>query len=237
MRKIIVYIMIVTFISCQSNKQEDKMLPLLDNYEYVHFIPDSTATAEQLVLKYKIAELMVSHLKNEDGLFKFNLTKEEMIAKGIPEPYYNVILNNITEMNIFQKSNVVKNVDSLILQVKSKIPESQIFLSFPDLIKKDSFKENMTMRIVNLSNDTIYFGTRYIVEDFSYKTNSWSELKFDGIFLFNDLGIFLQPDQVFDFDIHFYPKLYSYPTGKYRIVKKFKTKKGEIELNKEFLIK
>jgi len=49
----------------------------------------------------------------EDNNMALKISKQEFLAKGIPERYYIILQKNILDNNIFFKSNGIKNVDSL----------------------------------------------------------------------------------------------------------------------------
>lgn len=104
-------LLIVGFMSCGMNQdksasenndtQKDKYFELREDFEYVNFIPDSLRTPEQNGLVLLLIKTAEENIKVENKRFVLKLTKEEMIALGLPEPYYEVLLNNVTDFNLF----------------------------------------------------------------------------------------------------------------------------------------
>lgn len=89
--------------------------PYLDpDFEYVQLIPDSLKTDDQKELVRKLQTLIAENLKSVDNELVFTLTREEFVAKGIPEEYYILIQKDVVNNNRFLKENNIQNVDSLL---------------------------------------------------------------------------------------------------------------------------
>ncbi|MGJ1205512.1 hypothetical protein [Sphingobacterium lactis] len=123
MKKLLLIIGCVTlFLSCQESGQttgkvvteEVSDTPYFEpGYEYIQLKPDSLKTAEDLELIEKLKE-MHTHLKAENNKVVFSLSKEEFLAKGIPEQYYVLIQKDIVNINKMLKENKETNVDSIL---------------------------------------------------------------------------------------------------------------------------
>ena len=88
-------------VSDSNDTEKNKYFELRKDYEYVNFIPDSLRTPEQNGVLLLLIKAAVEHIVVEDKRYILKLTKEEMMDLGIPEPYYEVLLNNATDFNIF----------------------------------------------------------------------------------------------------------------------------------------
>lgn len=118
---------LLSFNSCnlkddykKRNYQKSEKLRLLDDYVYVHLIPDSLRTPEQKELILLLQNVLVEYMVIENNHFVFKMDKKEFINEGIPEPYYLIIMNDVKQNNVFIDSNNIKNVDSLLKESYKK---------------------------------------------------------------------------------------------------------------------
>ncbi len=79
---------------------KDKYLELRKDFEYVNFIPDSLRTPEQNGLLLLLSKTLQDNMVVENKRFVFKLTREDVVALGIPEPYYELLSNNVTDLNL-----------------------------------------------------------------------------------------------------------------------------------------
>ncbi len=86
-------------------------------YKSLVQIPDSLRTQEQEKLVRAI-EVIVNHISVRNNHMVLALTKEQFLAKGIPERYYKMVLQNIIDNNNFIDSNGIKNVDKMVKRKK-----------------------------------------------------------------------------------------------------------------------
>lgn len=96
-----------------------------NKYQYLGVIPDSLRTPEQKQLIKLINEVSFKYMSVENNHMVFKLTREEYLAKGIPERYYDLLLKNIQDNNLFFDANGIKNVDKMINETREQllIPE------------------------------------------------------------------------------------------------------------------
>lgn len=113
--------------SCQDNskvidqvKSEQEEPYFKPDFDYVQQTPDSLWTPEQKELVKKLqAVIMPENLKVVDNEIVFNMTKEEFVAMGIPEEYYELIEKDMVNNNKFFKENNV-DVDSMMKESYKK---------------------------------------------------------------------------------------------------------------------
>lgn len=91
-------------VSENNDAPKDKYLELRKDFEYVNFIPDSLRTPEQNGLVLLLIKTTQENIKVENKRFVLKLTKEEMVDFGLPEPYYEVLLNNVTDLNLMMNN-------------------------------------------------------------------------------------------------------------------------------------
>lgn len=60
-------------------------------------------TPEQKKLSREIMEVYVNHIDFEDGLLAVHISRDEFVGKGIPEVYYDELVQSIQDMNAFNK--------------------------------------------------------------------------------------------------------------------------------------
>lgn len=122
----------ILFLSCQESgrntesavREEVADTPYFEpGYDYVQLKPDSLRTLEDLELIEKLKE-MPRYLKAEGNQVVFSLSREEFLAKGIPEQYYVLIQKDIVNINKMLKENKETNVDSILKEsAKNMIPK------------------------------------------------------------------------------------------------------------------
>jgi len=83
-------------------------------------IPDSLRTEEQARLLRLMNDITVDHISVKDNHMVLELSKEEFLAKGLPERYYKVLQRNIIDNNIFFDTSGIKNVDELMRRRKEE---------------------------------------------------------------------------------------------------------------------
>lgn len=120
MKKTIQYslllLLFVGFASCNNQqinnaKNEKNTLPkelykLQDDFEYVPKIPYEELTSpDQKIIAWLLLKVALENLKFENDRFDFKLTREEVVAQGLPAPYFEVIANGAIENNIFLEKN------------------------------------------------------------------------------------------------------------------------------------
>lgn len=104
----------IAFLSCQQRKTSDtgESDPKADYFEpgkeYVHMIPDSLRTAEQQAaydkLKKELPGIVAEHVVVEDSLLVFKMTRDEFAEIGLPDPYYDLIVKDLENINAFSSS-------------------------------------------------------------------------------------------------------------------------------------
>jgi len=129
MKKIILFLFFIALFSCNrkttivdttekdtTNKVSDTVY--IDSkggeYKFLGQIPDSLRTIEQTELIKKLTDITVEYMTVKDNHLVFLLSKEEFLAKGIPERYYKIIQQNLVDNNTFYDANGIKNVEEMI---------------------------------------------------------------------------------------------------------------------------
>lgn len=94
-------------------------------YKYINLIPDSLRTPEQKEFIRNLANVLVRYIKIENNHMILTLSRSQLIKKGIPSPYYDMIQKNLRDNNSFIDKNDIKNFDSmwqdLLLRVRDSI--------------------------------------------------------------------------------------------------------------------
>jgi len=88
-------------------------------FHYVQQTPDSLRTPEQKELISKIQKVVLENTGFENNEMIFKLSREEFVAKGIPEEYYDLIQKDLVNNNEFFKENNIQNVDSIFKESKA----------------------------------------------------------------------------------------------------------------------
>lgn len=91
-----------------NDTSKEKYLGLRKDFEYVIYIPDSLRTPEQNGLLLLLSKTIADNMVIENKRFVFKLSREDIVDLGFPEPYYELMLNNVTDFNI-----MLDNADSL----------------------------------------------------------------------------------------------------------------------------
>src|SRR5690606_22459082 len=104
----------ISFLSCQQRKTTDAVKPVSKagyfepDKEYVHMVPDSLRTAEQQAvydkLKKELHRIIGEYVMVEDSLLVFKMTRDEFAVTGLPDQYYDLLLNDIQNINYFSVS-------------------------------------------------------------------------------------------------------------------------------------
>lgn len=79
---------------------------------YVQLVADSLRTPEDIELIEKLKELP-NYVKAENHKAVFTLTRDEVLAMGIPGQYYTLVQKDIVNINKMRKENKEINVDSI----------------------------------------------------------------------------------------------------------------------------
>ncbi|GEM63456.1 hypothetical protein SF1_14380 [Sphingobacterium faecium NBRC 15299] len=87
-------------------------------YNFLGQIPDSLRTEEQTELIKKLQKIIVNHIVVKDNKQVLDISKEEFLATGIPERYYQMVQRNIRDNNALFDSIGVSNVDELVRKTK-----------------------------------------------------------------------------------------------------------------------
>ncbi|MCK9305780.1 MAG: hypothetical protein PHP30_09580 [Bacteroidales bacterium] len=108
-------------VSCQNNNR--KQQENLEN-DYVHLKPDSVLSPKELELKHTLGDIIIEYVVIENNQFVFKLSKKEFLKKGVPEKYYNLVLQNIKDNNKYLDSLLdslkIDNIDSLLENTKNQ---------------------------------------------------------------------------------------------------------------------
>lgn len=97
-------------VSENNDTPKEKYLELRKDFEYVNYISDSLRTPEQNGLLLLLSKTILDNMVIENKRFVFKLSRENVIDLGIPEPYYELMLNNVTDFNI-----MLDNADSITI--------------------------------------------------------------------------------------------------------------------------
>jgi len=89
-------------------------------HKFLGRIPDSLRTEEQVRLLRLMNDITVDHISVKDNHMVLELSREEFLAKGIPERYYKILLRNIIDNNTFFDTSGIKNVDELMRRRKEE---------------------------------------------------------------------------------------------------------------------
>ncbi len=103
MKSIIAVFFIVLFVNCSSNSSK-----AISQAEYKELMeqsilltPDSLMTNKELSLKIKVLDFLYTYVSVEDNKQIFPATREQMVEKGIPDMYYDILLYQLNENNLF----------------------------------------------------------------------------------------------------------------------------------------
>lgn len=72
-----------------------------DSIEMVFDIADSLRTPVQKALARSVLQVRFDHTEVKDGYLVFDMSREEFIGTGLPEPYYHFIVSRTNEYNYF----------------------------------------------------------------------------------------------------------------------------------------
>lgn len=94
-------------------------------HKYLGRIPDSLRTQEQKRLIKSLQDVSVNYISVKDNHMVVDITRQQFIAKGIPEKYYDILLQNIRDNNIFLDSKGIKDVDKMMKDQREEYLKSQ----------------------------------------------------------------------------------------------------------------
>jgi len=119
----------LTLFSCRNGTTSDGVAMAIDSlhvddtvyvdikgteHKFLGRIPDSLRTEEQVRLLRLMNDITVDHISVKDNHMVLELSRDEFLAKGIPERYYKILQRNIVDNNIFFDTSGIKNVDELM---------------------------------------------------------------------------------------------------------------------------
>lgn len=116
MKNILILFFIILFTSCTGHKPKENKdsLKLPEKYEYVHLIPDSLRNQEQQKLCDLILKTVVLNMKVENNLLIFDLPEEDFLNLGIPKPYYDLLIQDVKNVNKYIDSAKIQRVDTIL---------------------------------------------------------------------------------------------------------------------------
>ena len=106
----VIVISLVLAYSCQ-NRANNQRIESADSY--VHTKPDSLLSEKEIELKRLIGDVLIKNMAIEDNRFVFKLSRKEFLKTGIPEKYYDLLMQNIDDNNKWVDSYGIKNLDSI----------------------------------------------------------------------------------------------------------------------------
>lgn len=106
---------IFIFVFC-NNKQIDKTtqkpltakdlhVKIQEDYRYVNLIPDSLLTTEDRLLGIKLIKAYMENVEVVDNRLVLKLTREDLKKYNIPEPYFEILQNQLIDQNFFFDHN------------------------------------------------------------------------------------------------------------------------------------
>lgn len=98
-RKILSVGLVLIAVGCRNQQCSDKSDSVISFRESVVNIPDSVATAEQLVLKKKIENLICTKIQVENNRLNLAVGKDYFTARDIPSGYYYWIVEELEQTN------------------------------------------------------------------------------------------------------------------------------------------
>lgn len=106
-------VLLIGAVGCQTKKSDNGSDTLFEN---VCLIPDSLRTLEQQQLADTVMRTYLLHLQIRNNHFVFDMSKEDFLKKGIPEPYYDWIMSGLEDNNRFIDENpeACHNMDSML---------------------------------------------------------------------------------------------------------------------------
>lgn len=115
-RSLLIVCMACLSFSCQEPSKKAKIAGTITdtgyfdpNYDYIHLIPYSLRTKEQNDILDTLNSVVAKNMGLKYGHLIFKMTEEEFVKKGIPEPYYDLILKDIkTNNNYLDTANYNK---------------------------------------------------------------------------------------------------------------------------------
>ncbi|MDR0384590.1 MAG: hypothetical protein LBH60_00775 [Prevotellaceae bacterium] len=102
-------------VSCQQNTQQEyrhKTNSTVDK-DYVHLKPRSGLSDEESTLLRTLKRAVYENMLIEDDRFVFKLDRDSFINIGIPEKYYDLLMQNIRDNNHWADSMSIHNADLL----------------------------------------------------------------------------------------------------------------------------
>ncbi|MDR2954581.1 MAG: hypothetical protein LBV43_05830 [Prevotella sp.] len=113
--------LLITMIACNSSSSK------VDYYKEYHpiygVVLDSLNDDQKAFLK-DLTILLFENMVVENNRMKFNLTKEEFVAKGFAEGYYSNVLKNVNDINLHLEATGEENVEEMLNGSREEILES-----------------------------------------------------------------------------------------------------------------
>jgi hypothetical protein len=115
----------IILVSCQQNRQEAHRTDSIDVKDYVHLKPRSSLSDEERVLLQTLKKAIYENMVIEKNRFVFKLDRDSFIKTGIPEKYYDLLMQNIRENNHFADSLNIHNA-VLLEQILDDYKKQQV---------------------------------------------------------------------------------------------------------------
>lgn len=88
------------------------------SYPFLASIPDSLQTPEQQMIREQVKMVLREHLFVKGNKILLDLNKEQFLATGLTERYYNMLMKNIYDNNRMFDSLGVKDLDKKLADLK-----------------------------------------------------------------------------------------------------------------------
>ncbi|WP_071145660.1 hypothetical protein [Bacteroides ihuae] len=112
----IVWIICATaFASCQNQKTTtNQIIQTLDSNKQIRQLPDSIRMKQEGKELERITKVIVTNLKVVNNHLYMPLNKDEFIKLGIPEHYYDTLIENLKDANKRIDSLGIKNMKEIL---------------------------------------------------------------------------------------------------------------------------
>lgn len=84
---------------------KDLHVKLRDDYKYVNFIPDSLRTTEDRLLGITLGKTYMENVEVVNNRLVLKLKREDLKKYNIPYPYYEILLNELSDHNFYLDNN------------------------------------------------------------------------------------------------------------------------------------
>ena len=86
-------------------------------------LPDSLKTEEQIAIKEKMMEIMITNTTAEKNLLKLNAKRKDFVEAGLPEFCYDMAMFDIEQSNIIIKQ--VSEISEFPINLKESLQEAK----------------------------------------------------------------------------------------------------------------